>query len=111
VCRWLLPFSRPSIDSHTHSRGVPSRICVVHNRAYGCVYKAKHRATEQIIAIKTVLVGSENEGAAEIKKEIEILRHCRHPNIVCLYGCTEKARELWVRTRSRCALAAECSRS
>ena len=64
--------------------------------AYGCVYKAQHKATEQIIAIKTVLFGSENEGAAEIKKEIEILRHCRHPNIVCLYGCTEKARELWV---------------
>eukprot|EP01094_Clydonella_sp_ATCC50884_P021002 TRINITY_DN4500_c0_g1_i1.p1 TRINITY_DN4500_c0_g1~~TRINITY_DN4500_c0_g1_i1.p1 ORF type:complete len:582 (+),score=119.75 TRINITY_DN4500_c0_g1_i1:227-1972(+) len=65
--------------------------------AYGCVYKATHVATDQEVAIKTVLVGAEEgEGVNEIKKEIDILKQCRHPNIVSLYGCVQKGNELWI---------------
>ena len=49
-----------------------------HDRAYGCVYKAIHVATEQEVAIKTVLFGAEEgEGVDEIKKEIDILKRVR----------------------------------
>ena len=54
------------------------RVLTAHVRAYGCVYKAIHVATEQEVAIKTVLFGAEEgEGVAEIKKEIDILKRVR----------------------------------
>ena len=57
---------------------------------YACVYKAKHKASERIVAIK--ILEKKNISTNEfnmIKNEIDILKICQHPNIVKLYDVIE----------------------
>jgi len=66
--------------------------------AFGTVFKATHRASGVTLAIKTCPnLGHHKES---IKKEIEILKKCSHPNIVRYFGCCEKGkehrREFWI---------------
>ena len=65
-------------------------------RAYGTVYRAKHIPTNSILAIKTVPISRDSDTSTEITKEIEILKLCRHDNIVSLYGCAFVDDSLWV---------------
>jgi calcium-dependent protein kinase len=54
------------------------------------VYKAKHKASKRIVAIK--ILEKENISSNEInmiKNEIDILKICQHPNIVKLYDVFE----------------------
>lgn len=61
--------------------------------AYGAVYKAQFKATGVVIAAKKVY--DDENAQATIKKEVDILRTCNHPNVVCYYGCvkTNKKKE------------------
>ena len=57
---------------------------------YASVYKAKHKASKRIVAIK--ILEKENISSNEfnmIKNEIDILKICQHPNIVKLYDVFE----------------------
>lgn len=62
--------------------------------AYGCVYKATHRESNFVLAIKILTV--KKEGTAEIEKEIDVLKKCSSPNIVSYYGTAIKGDELWI---------------
>lgn len=53
--------------------------------AFGSVYRAVHKKAGMELAIK--LIPATNAAAmADIKKEIDILKKCRHSSIVCFYG-------------------------
>ena len=62
--------------------------------SYGSVYKAKHRDTSFIIAIK--VISTQEEAISDIEKEINILKQCKSSNIVSYYGTCIKAQQLWV---------------
>lgn len=49
--------------------------------SYGAVYKARDRATGDIVAVKIVPL-SEGDDPAEMEHEITVLAACDHPNVV-----------------------------
>ena len=50
---------------------------------YGVVYKAKHRDTRTIIALKKIRLEQEDEGVPSTAiREISLLKELQHPNIV-----------------------------
>merc|ERR1711935_370195 len=52
---------------------------------YGVVYKAKDRETGEIVALKKVRMGSEDEGVPSTAlREIALLKEIQHPNTVGL---------------------------
>lgn len=52
---------------------------------YGLVYKARDKATSQLVALKKIRLESEDEGTPSTAvREISILRQLAHPNIVQL---------------------------
>lgn len=62
-------------------------------RSYGSVYKAEHKETGQVLAIKQVPVDTDLQ---EIIKEISIMQQCDSPYIVKYYGSYFKNTDLWV---------------
>ena len=69
-------------------------------RAFGAVYKAIHVPTTSVVAVKSIPMNADSAEAQDMKKEIDILRECRHDNIVSLYGCMfSQTGDLWVWTR------------
>jgi len=65
--------------------------------SFGQVHRAVHRLGKFEVAIKSASMLSQ-EQAEDLKSEINILKQCRHPNIVTYYGClgpNEKG-ETWV---------------
>lgn len=62
-------------------------------RSYGCVYKARHKATGELLAIKQVPIESDLE---ELIKEISIMQQCDSPFIVRYFGSYFKNSDLWV---------------
>jgi len=62
--------------------------------AFGKCYKATHKATEFVLCIK-ILIG-ELESNKSIRKEIGILKKCRHANIVSYYGTCEWHGNTWI---------------
>uniref|UniRef100_A0A8D2AFH5 non-specific serine/threonine protein kinase n=1 Tax=Sciurus vulgaris TaxID=55149 RepID=A0A8D2AFH5_SCIVU len=61
--------------------------------SYGSVYKAIHKETGQIVAIKQVPVESDLQ---EIIKEISIMQQCDSPHVVKYYGSYFKNTDLWI---------------
>uniref|UniRef100_M4AY50 non-specific serine/threonine protein kinase n=1 Tax=Xiphophorus maculatus TaxID=8083 RepID=M4AY50_XIPMA len=61
--------------------------------SYGCVFKANHKETGEIVAIKQVPVESDLQ---EILKEITIMQQCNSPHVVRYYGSYFKNRDLWI---------------
>ena len=62
-------------------------------RSYGSVYKALHKESGQVLAIKQVPVDTDLQ---EIIKEISIMQQCDSPFIVKYYGSYFKNTDLWV---------------
>lgn len=54
--------------------------------AFGSVWLGRHEETGQSFALKQLPVNGDKAALAEIRKEIDILRKCRHANIVCYFG-------------------------
>lgn len=61
--------------------------------SYGCVFKAHHKETGEIVAIKQVPVESDLQ---EIIKEISIMQQCNSPHVVRYYGSYFKNSDLWI---------------
>ncbi|CAF1045032.1 unnamed protein product [Adineta ricciae] len=68
-------------------------VCKIGKGSYGCVYKAKHRETGHLLAIKQVPVESDLQ---EIVKEISIMKQCDSPYIVKYFGSYFKESDLWI---------------
>jgi serine/threonine protein kinase len=62
---------------------------------FGAVYKAKHKESKFILAIKIVSVG-ENARENEIADEIEVLKSLHHECIVSYYGSCWSKTNLWI---------------
>lgn len=74
VCMWIVVF-------------------IPHCRAYGAVFKAMHKESGQLLAIKQVPVDSDLQ---EIIKEISIMQQCDSPYVVKYFGSYFKNADLWV---------------
>ncbi|XP_063815651.1 serine/threonine-protein kinase 4 [Pseudophryne corroboree] len=61
--------------------------------SYGSVFKASHKETSQIVAIKQIPVESDLQ---EIIKEISIMQQCDSPHVVKYYGSYFKNTDLWI---------------
>ncbi|VDM77972.1 unnamed protein product, partial [Strongylus vulgaris] len=73
-------FVRDSIDDYV-------KLDKVGEGTYGVVYKAEHKETHQLVAIKKIRLEFEDEGIpATALREISMLRELDHPNIVKLLG-------------------------
>ncbi|CAF0807265.1 unnamed protein product [Didymodactylos carnosus] len=68
-------------------------VCKIGKGSYGCVYKARHRETGHLLAIKQVPVESDLQ---EIVKEISIMKQCDSPYIVKYYGSYFKDADLYI---------------
>ncbi|KAL7990325.1 hypothetical protein Chor_013755 [Crotalus horridus] len=52
---------------------------------YGVVYKGKHKATGQVVAMKKIRLESDEEGVPSTAiREVSLLKELHHANIVCL---------------------------
>ncbi|XP_060805624.1 serine/threonine-protein kinase hippo isoform X2 [Amyelois transitella] len=69
-------------------------ICKLGEGSYGSVYKALHKESGQVLAIKQVPVDTDLQ---EIIKEISIMQQCDSPYVVKYYGSYFKNTDLWVR--------------
>ncbi|XP_014671241.1 PREDICTED: serine/threonine-protein kinase 3-like [Priapulus caudatus] len=61
--------------------------------SYGSVYKALHKESGQVVAIKQVPVDTDLQ---EIIKEISIMQQCDSPYVVKYYGSYFKNTDLWI---------------
>jgi serine/threonine kinase 3 len=68
-------------------------ICKLGEGSYGSVYKALHKKSGQVLAIKQVPVYKDLQ---EIIKEISIMQQCDSPWIVKFYGSYFKNTDLWI---------------
>lgn len=68
-------------------------LCKLGEGSYGSVYKAKHKDSQQILAIKQVPVDTDLQ---EIIKEISIMQQCDSPYVVKYYGSYFKNTDLWI---------------
>ncbi|XP_067928118.1 serine/threonine-protein kinase 3-like [Watersipora subatra] len=68
-------------------------ICKIGRGSYGSVYKALHKESGQMLAIKQVPVLQDLQ---EIIKEISIMQQCDSPYIVKYYGSYFKDKDLWI---------------
>ncbi len=61
--------------------------------SFGQVFKALHKETGNIVAVKILPVTQEIQA---LKKEIEILKRCKSPYIVQYFGSYMKDNDLWL---------------
>lgn len=76
--------------------------------SFGAVYKAKHRATGELFAIKKVPADND---FSEIVREIDIMKGCKSDYIITYFANYFLAEELWVmncETIVRHAYIADC---
>jgi len=59
--------------------------------SYGTVYKAKHKPTGDIVALKIITL-EEDETFDDLAIEISVLKTCSQENIVKFYGAWKKRR-------------------
>ena len=69
-------------------------LCKLGEGSYGSVFKAIHKDSQQILAIKQVPVDTDLQ---EIIKEISIMQQCDSPYVVKYYGSYFKNTDLWVK--------------
>uniref|UniRef100_A0A915HZA2 non-specific serine/threonine protein kinase n=1 Tax=Romanomermis culicivorax TaxID=13658 RepID=A0A915HZA2_ROMCU len=62
---------------------------------YGDVYKAVHRHTGELAAVKLVKI-DKGDDFSLIHQEIVMMRECRHPNIVAYHGSYLRQSSLWI---------------
>ena len=69
--------------------------------SFGSVYKARHRETDAIVAVKIIPNGPNDSESDKIKSEIDILSRCDSPYIVGYFECfikppDRKPGEMWI---------------
>eukprot|EP00053_Salpingoeca_punica_P024621 m.13959 g.13959 ORF g.13959 m.13959 type:complete len:320 (-) comp7008_c1_seq1:183-1142(-) len=88
---------RLGLGAAARSQGLAryQRIDRVGQGAYGVVYKALDRETNQLVALKRIRLQSEDEGVpCTAIREISLLKELHHPNIVRLYDVLHSERKL-----------------
>lgn len=60
--------------------------------SFGAVYKAFHKESGIVVAIKKCMA----EEPEEIKQEIDIMRDCEHENIIHYFGSFDYDGMFWV---------------
>jgi len=68
-------------------------LCKLGEGSYGSVFKAIHKDSQQVLAIKQVPVDTDLQ---EIIKEISIMQQCDSPYVVKYYGSYFKNTDLWI---------------
>merc|ERR1712141_218339 len=68
-------------------------LCKLGEGSYGSVFKAIHKDSRQVLAIKQVPVDTDLQ---EIIKEISIMQQCDSPYVVKYYGSYFKNTDLWI---------------
>lgn len=68
-------------------------ICKLGEGSYGSVFKALHKESGHVVAIKMVPFESD---LSEIIKEISIMQQCDSPYVVRYYGSFFDQKDLWV---------------
>ncbi|KAJ3033316.1 Serine/threonine-protein kinase 4 [Rhizophlyctis rosea] len=56
------------------------------------------KQTGFVLAVKQVIIGSRESERVAIKKEIDLLKGCKHRNIVQYYGCVPVNEAMWILT-------------
>ena len=82
----------------------PEDVFEIHSRegvgAFGRVFRASYRGTKKEAALKVIPValkaGQYGEDVENVRREIEFLRECDHPNVVAFHGAYYKDGALWV---------------
>lgn len=75
------------------TRRPPSAIVATPSYSFRIVYKARHRMTGEIVALKRVRVEDARDGLpVTAARELRVLATCRHPNVVALRGVAVGAR-------------------
>lgn len=57
-----------------------------HHRSYGAVFKALHKKSGTLVAIKEIPVNPGDTSLKDITKEICMLKQCNNPNVVMYFG-------------------------
>lgn len=71
---------QPDADTEKYQK-----IAKIGEGTYGVVFKAKHKETNEVVALKNIRLDHEDEGIPSTAvREISLLRELQHPNIVCL---------------------------
>ncbi|EQC34860.1 STE/STE20/MST protein kinase [Saprolegnia diclina VS20] len=86
------------------SPGDPETIFDIHSRegagAFGRVFRATCRSTQREVALKVIPIalkpGQHGEDVENVRREIEFLRECDHPNVVAFYDAYYKDGALWI---------------
>lgn len=82
------------VISHSHNpEEIFDLLELLGEGSYGSVYKALHKPSKEIVAIKIVPTNGELE---PIKREIQILKECKCDNIVKYYGSYFHSNNLWL---------------
>ncbi|XP_014262513.1 aurora kinase B-like [Cimex lectularius] len=65
---------------------------------FGCVYLAREKQSQYIIALKVIFKSQVKQAKLEhqLRREIEIQAHLRHPNILKLYGYFHDAKRVYL---------------
>jgi len=70
---------------------------VVGHGHFGKVYKARHKETDEVAAIKILPWDQEDEDSnKKLLKEIQLMKECACENIVKFYGSYLKENDLWI---------------
>jgi serine/threonine protein kinase len=65
--------------------------------SFGSVYKARHRPSGTIVAVKVIpLTGEDEDGLEDMRREIALLQECVHPNVVRYFGSFMGDDYLWI---------------
>jgi len=80
----------PSIDDY-------QKLKKIGEGTYGIVYKGKHRASNEIVALKKIRLENDDEGVPSTAiREISILKELIHPNIVSLNDVILSEKDLYL---------------
>ena len=72
------------------------KICNIGNGAFGKVYKARELQTGNIVAVKQLKIYNSRTNYQNIIKEINLLKHLSHPNIVKYYNYFEEDDKIFI---------------
>jgi len=64
--------------------------------AYGAVWKAMDRRTKEVVALKLIPCTGRDDDMDAVRREVNILKDCNHPNIVRYGGSYLAEANLWI---------------